>query len=97
MPIQKPTIVNRGSLSYFFDADRNRWRVYDSTEAPHHGRPYRKVFPLGDAQATVRCFAPIDKTEPHYVFTFESDADREISVERFSSQLRAARPFYRRP
>ena len=94
--IRTPTIVNRGALTYFFDGERNKWRVYDSAEEPRHGRPYRLILPLGDAQATVRCFAPLDKTAAHYVFTFQSDADREVSVESLSNQLRAARPYYRR-
>ena len=89
-------IANRGALTYFFDGERNRWRVYDSAEEPRHGRPFRLIFPLGEVQATVRCFAPIDKTAVHYVFTFQSDADREVTVDLLSAQLRAARPFYRR-
>lgn len=96
MPIRKPTIVNRGSLSYFFDGDSRRWRVYDSTEEHHHGRPYRQIFSLGDPRASVRCFAPGDKTAAHYVFALVTDADRESTAERLAAQLIAARPFYRR-
>jgi hypothetical protein len=96
MPIHNPTIINRGSLTYFFDDDHNRWRIYDSTEEPHRGRPYRFILPLGDARATVRCFAPMDKTAMHYVFTFRSDADRAVTAELLSEQLSCARPFSRR-
>jgi hypothetical protein len=96
MPIRTPTIVNRGALSYFFDADRNRWRVYDSVEEPHQSRPYRQIYPLGDSRATVRCFAPADKTATHYVYAFRDDADRAIRPELLLTQLSAARPYQRR-
>jgi hypothetical protein len=96
MPIRTPTIVNRGSLSYFFDSENMRWRVYDSSEEPYQNRPYRQIFALGDPQATVRCFAPADKTAAHYVFTFQSDADRAVTADALSAQLSASRPFYRR-
>ena len=95
MPIRNPTMINRGSLTYFFDDNHIRWRVYDSTEKPHRGRPYRFILPLGDSRATVRCFAPTDKTATHYVFAFKSDADRDVTVERLSQQLSASRPFSR--
>jgi hypothetical protein len=94
--IRTPTIVNRGALTYFFDGDGNRWRVYDSADEPHHGRPFRQVIPLGDPLATVRCFAPLDKTAAHYVYTFQSDGDRDVTIECLTAQLRAARQFYRR-
>ena len=94
--IRTPTIINRGALTYFFDGERNRWRIYDSAEEASHGRPYRLILPLGDAQATVRCFAPQDKTAAHYVYAFQSDAEREVTVERLCAQLRAARLFHRR-
>ena len=94
--IRSPTIINRGALTYFFDGERNRWRIYDSAEEPSNGRPYRLILPLGDSHATVRCFAPLDKTAAHYAFSFQSDADREVTVERLAAQLRAARLFHRR-
>lgn len=96
MPLRTPTIVNRGSLTYFFDEENVRWRVYDSTEELYQGRPYRHILALGDARATVRCFAPVDKTAVHYVFPLQADADREITPERLGAQLSAGRPFYRR-
>jgi hypothetical protein len=96
MPNRTPTIVNRGSLCYFFDGDGTRWRVYDSTEKPHHNRPYRLIFAVGDPQATVRCFAPVEKTATHYVFPFQSDADRQVTAERLAAQLGASTPFHRR-
>ena len=94
--IRTPSILNRGALTYFFDGEGNRWRIYDSVERPRHVRPYRLIFPLADTQATVRCFAPHDKTAAHYVYAFQSDADREVTVDRVSAQLRSAHVFYRR-
>lgn len=88
-------IVNRGTVSYFFDSDGKRWRVYDSIGDEQPLGRHRHIFRPGDVQATIRCFAPPDKRAAHYFFPYATDADREVTVERLAEQLRAARIFYR--
>ena len=69
---------------YWTDAERERWRVYDTSYHAHKNT----IHPPGDARATSRIFVPRDGVKR--VHAFAKGEPRALTDEHLARQLRGS-------